>query len=60
MDWLSQLLKIITATGEIEIRCAYGAPWGIAYGQSAEREIPFHVVLNGTATLESHGDVSSQ
>jgi AraC family transcriptional activator of mtrCDE len=60
MDWLSQLLKIITVTGEIEIRCAYGAPWRISYGQSAEREIPFHVVLSGTATLESHGDVSSQ
>jgi AraC family transcriptional activator of mtrCDE len=60
MDWLSQLLKIITVTGEIEIRCAYGAPWRISYGQSAEREIPFHVVLSGTATLESHGEVSSQ
>jgi AraC-like DNA-binding protein len=59
-DWLSRLLNIITVTGEFEIRCAYDAPWRISYGQSAEREIPFHVVLNGKATLGSRGEVSSQ
>jgi AraC family transcriptional regulator, activator of mtrCDE len=60
MDWLSQLLQIITVTGELEIRCAYGAPWRISYEQAPEREIPFHVVLNGTATLEDLGDRSSR
>ncbi len=60
MDWLSQLFQIITVTGEIEIRCVYGAPWRVSYGQSAEREIPFHVVLSGTAILESHGELPSQ
>jgi AraC family transcriptional activator of mtrCDE len=59
-DWLSQLLQIITVTGEVEIRCAYGAPWRISYEQSPEREIPFHVVLRGTATLENLGDRSSR
>jgi AraC family transcriptional activator of mtrCDE len=60
MDWLGQLLQIITVTGELEIRCAYGAPWRISYEQSPERELPFHVVLSGTATLENLGDRSSR
>ena len=59
IDWLSQLLDIITVTGELEIRCAYGAPWRVSYEEAPEREIPFHVVLNGTATFENLGDHSS-
>jgi AraC family transcriptional activator of mtrCDE len=26
LDWLSQLLQMITVTGRLEVRCAYGAP----------------------------------
>jgi AraC family transcriptional activator of mtrCDE len=59
IDWLSQLLRIITVAGELEIRCAYGAPWRIAYAPSPEREIPFHVILGGSATLENLGERSS-
>ncbi|MGN6668371.1 MAG: cupin domain-containing protein [Trinickia sp.] len=60
MDWLSQLLGILTVTGEVEIRCAYGAPWRNSYAQAAEREIPFHVVLSGTATFENQSERASQ
>lgn len=53
VDWLSQLLQIITVTGQLDVRCAYGAPWRIAWPQSAMREIPYHIVVNGRAILEN-------
>lgn len=52
VDWLSHLLKIITVTGQMEVRCAYGAPWRVAWDQSAAHEIPYHVVLKGRAVIE--------
>jgi len=52
VDWLSQLLQMITITGQLEVRCVYGAPWRLAWAQSAAREIPYHVVLKGRAIIE--------
>lgn len=52
VDWLSQLLKMITVSGRLEVRCAYGAPWRVNWSQSAAQEIPYHVVLKGRAVLE--------
>jgi AraC family transcriptional activator of mtrCDE len=52
VDWLSHLLKTINISGQLEVRCAYGAPWRVAWGQSAAHEIPYHVVLNGRAVIE--------
>ncbi|ABE47036.1 AraC family transcriptional regulator [Polaromonas sp. JS666] len=52
VDWLSSLLQIITITGQLEARCAYGAPWRVAWAQSAAHEIPYHVVLKGRAIIE--------
>jgi AraC family transcriptional activator of mtrCDE len=52
VDWLSHLLKMINVTGRLEVRCAYGAPWRVAWPQSAAHEIPYHVVLNGRAVIE--------
>jgi AraC family transcriptional activator of mtrCDE len=51
-DWLSHLLRMITLTGQLEVRCAYGAPWRVAWPQSARRELPYHVVLKGRAIIE--------
>jgi AraC family transcriptional activator of mtrCDE len=51
-DWLSRLLKMITITGRLEVRCAYGAPWRVARAQAAAHEIPYHVVLKGRAIIE--------
>lgn len=59
IDWLSELLQIITVTGKLEVRCAYGAPWSVSYEQSPEREIPFHVILGGSATVDNLGEQSS-
>lgn len=55
VDSLSQLLQMITVTGRLEVRCAYGAPWRVAWAQSAAHEIPYHVVLEGRAVLEDTG-----
>jgi AraC family transcriptional activator of mtrCDE len=52
VDWLSQLLQTITVTGQLEVRCAYGAPWRVAWPRSAAHEIPYHVVLKGRAIIE--------
>ncbi|OZI62021.1 AraC family transcriptional regulator [Bordetella genomosp. 11] len=56
LDWLSRLLEMIEVTGQLEIRCAYGEPWRIAFGHAAAREIPYHVVLHGVAILEDPED----
>jgi AraC family transcriptional activator of mtrCDE len=52
IDWLSHLLQMITITGQLEVRCAYGAPWRVAWARSAAHEIPYHVVLKGRAIIE--------
>ncbi len=52
VDWLSQLLQMIDVTGRLEVRCIYGAPWRVAWDQSAPHEIPYHVILKGRAILE--------
>ncbi|WFU51342.1 AraC family transcriptional regulator [Sinorhizobium terangae] len=53
VDWLSHLLQMITITGQLEVRCAYGAPWRVAWPRSAAHEIPYHVVLTGRAIIEN-------
>ncbi|MEM5384000.1 AraC family transcriptional regulator [Paraburkholderia phymatum] len=55
VDWLSNLLQMITIAGQLEVRCAYGAPWRVAWPQSAAHEIPYHVVLKGRAIIEDPG-----
>jgi AraC family transcriptional activator of mtrCDE len=52
MDWLSRLLDLMPVSGKVEIRCLYGAPWRIDMEPSGAGEIPYHVVLGGTAVLE--------
>ncbi len=52
VDWLSHLLRIVTITGQLEVRCAYGAPWRVAWDQAAANEIPYHVIVSGRAILE--------
>jgi AraC family transcriptional activator of mtrCDE len=53
VDWLSQLLKMITVSGQLELRCAYGAPWRIALPQGAAHEIPYRVLLQGRAIFRN-------
>lgn len=51
-DWLSQLLQIITVTGQLEVRCSYSAPWRVVWDRAAANEIPYHLVLKGRAIFE--------
>ncbi|NID14668.1 AraC family transcriptional regulator [Luteibacter yeojuensis] len=51
-DWLSQLLHMITVTGQLEVRCVYGAPWRVDRTRAAPHEIPYHAVLRGRAVIE--------
>jgi AraC family transcriptional activator of mtrCDE len=52
VDWLSRLVKLISVTGQLEVRCNYGAPWRVVWPPSAACEIPYHVVLKGRAIIE--------
>ncbi|WGS17826.1 MULTISPECIES: AraC family transcriptional regulator [unclassified Bradyrhizobium] len=52
VDWLSHLLQIITVTGQLEVRCAYGAPWRVIWPRAAANEIPYHVIVKGRAIFE--------
>lgn len=53
VDWLSHLLQIITVTGQLEARCAYGAPWRVTWDRAAANEIPYHVIVKGRAIFEN-------
>jgi AraC family transcriptional activator of mtrCDE len=55
-DWLSNFMDLVTATGKLEVRCTFGAPWSTTYAQSSAREIPYRVVLKGRAVLEDPAD----
>jgi AraC family transcriptional activator of mtrCDE len=52
MDWLSRLLDITPVRGRLDLRCLYGAPWRIDQMHAEVGEIPYHVVLAGTAMLD--------
>lgn len=52
MDWLSSLLKITPVNGRVDFRCAYGAPWRVDFQPLEAGEIPYHVVLRGSAVIE--------
>jgi len=52
MDWLSRLLDMTPVRGQLDIRCAYGAPWRIDEAPAGAGEIPYHVVVAGSAMLD--------
>lgn len=56
IDWLSRLLNMIPVSGRLEIRCAYGAPWRVGYEPSPPGELPYHVIVGGSAILEAPGE----
>lgn len=51
-DWLSHLLDLVPVSGQVEHHCLFGAPWRLELATSAAGEIPYHVVLAGTAFLD--------
>ena len=51
-DWLSRLLELIPVKGTLDYRCFLGAPWRIDFPASELEEVPYHVILGGSAVLE--------
>lgn len=51
-DWLSRLLDMTPVRGQLDLRCLYGAPWRIDQAAMETGEIPYHVVLAGSAMLD--------
>ena len=51
-DWLSRLLDLVPVSGRIEHHCLFGAPWRLDLETSGAGEIPYHIVLAGTALLD--------
>lgn len=56
IDWLSRLLGMIPVSGRLEIRCAYGAPWRAGFEPSPPGELPYHVIVGGSAIMEAPGE----
>jgi AraC family transcriptional activator of mtrCDE len=52
LDWLSRLLEMVPVHGHLDLRCFYGAPWVIAQDHGEPGEIPYHIVVSGSAVLE--------
>ncbi|MDE1182350.1 AraC family transcriptional regulator [Paraburkholderia sp.] len=52
MDLLSRVLSLIPVSGRLDERCHFGAPWAIAPGRAAVREIPYHILVSGHAVLD--------
>jgi AraC family transcriptional activator of mtrCDE len=59
-DWLSRLLDIIPVSGRAEHRCFFAAPWRLDNAVSEAGEIPYHVILAGSAVLEGGGGEPSR
>ena len=60
IDWLSRLLEMMPVRGRVELRCLYGAPWQVVYGQGAAGDIVYHVVLSGVAIVNDPDGGSPQ
>jgi AraC family transcriptional activator of mtrCDE len=57
MDLLSRLLALMPVAGRVDVRCQFGAPWRIHNPGTGAREMPYHVLLRGEATLDGpHGE----
>ncbi|MES2742636.1 MAG: cupin domain-containing protein [Pseudomonadota bacterium] len=51
VDWLSHLMRLLALEGRVEVRCMYGAAWEGAYEPSAPGDIPYHIILSGSARI---------
>jgi AraC family transcriptional regulator, activator of mtrCDE len=61
LDWLSRLLDMVPVHGHLDLRCSYGAPWVIAQDHALPGEIPYHILVSGSAVLEDpSGDPPQQ
>lgn len=52
MDILSRLLFLMPVSGTLDTRCHFSPPWRLDYAATGPREIPYHVLLRGTAQVD--------
>ncbi|SAL54812.1 AraC family transcriptional regulator [Caballeronia telluris] len=60
MDLLSRLLSLMPVSGRLDVRCHFGAPWAIEHAAAGVREIPYHVLLSGSAIVEDGNGAPQQ
>ncbi|MDR5750697.1 MULTISPECIES: AraC family transcriptional regulator [unclassified Caballeronia] len=60
MDLLSRLLSLMPVSGRLDVRCHFGAPWAIEHAAAGVREIPYHVLLSGSAIVEDGNSAPQQ
>jgi AraC family transcriptional activator of mtrCDE len=51
---------MVPVQGHLDLRCSYGAPWVIAQDHALPAEIPYHIVVSGSAVLEDPNGGPSQ
>jgi AraC family transcriptional activator of mtrCDE len=51
-DWLSHLLNLVPVSGQVEHHCLFGAPWRLDFDLSRAGEMPYHIVLAGSAVID--------
>jgi len=51
-DWLSHFLNMMTVVGQLDIHCSYHAPWRLEEPESVAHEMPYHLILSGSAVVE--------
>lgn len=52
MDILTRLLSLIPVIGTLDTRCHFSSPWRLDYAATGPGEIPYHVLLRGTAQID--------
>lgn len=52
MDILSSLLFLMPVSGALDTRCHFSPPWRLDYAAAGPGEIPYHVLLSGTAQVD--------
>ena len=52
MDILSSLLFLMPVSGALDTRCHFSPPWRLDYAATGPCEIPYHVLLRGTAQVD--------
>ena len=55
LDLLDRLLNLGAVDGRLDERCELTAPWALDNARSAQREMPYHAVLSGSAVIEGPG-----
>ncbi|WP_181885496.1 AraC family transcriptional regulator [Trinickia dinghuensis] len=55
LDLLDSLLSLGAIDGRLDDRCDLLPPWTIEQGRSAQREMPYHAVMSGSAVAQAPG-----